>query len=327
MPFQFQAAVREKVKARVALDGPSGAGKTWTALTCATALAGPNGRIAVIDTERGSARLYADTFKFDVLELPMDHRMFSPEVYVGALHAAEKAGYDVVVLDSLSHAWEGKGGALELVDQAVAAQRNGNSYVAWRKITPMHNALVDAMLQSPCHIVATMRSKMDYEQVKDEKTGKTTINKLGLAPIQRSGMEYEFTVVCDMNTDHRLIVSKTRCSLLTDRQVVKPGVEFFKELADWLAGGAEPTPKPVLTEAPKSEVKPEWTLANLIREAQKRYGVSDAEVRAALKAAGFTTFKPEQFIAALTALDTAFIDKRKPVEETEPDFLKAEVEA
>jgi len=91
MSFSFQTAVREQLKARVAIDGPSGSGKTWTSLTCATALAGPNGRIAVIDTERGSARLYADFFKFDVLELPMDHRMFNPEVYVEALHAAEEA--------------------------------------------------------------------------------------------------------------------------------------------------------------------------------------------------------------------------------------------
>ncbi len=328
MPITFQTARREKVKARVAIDGPAGAGKTWTALTCATALA-KGGKIAVIDTERGSARLYADTFSFDVLELPQDDRMFSPEVYVDAIKAAEKTGYAAIVIDSLSHAWEGEGGALAQVDEAAAKIR-GNSYAAWRNVTPMHNKLVGMMLQSPCHIIATMRSKMDYAQI--EENGRKTIKKLGMAPIQRQGMEYEFTIVCDMDVDHRLIVTKSRCAGLADKQAVKPTVDFFTQLADWLDSGDAPAPKPEFP-APETTqqptIKPTWTLANLIKEAQKRYGVTEQEVRDTLKAAGFTTFKAEQYIAALTALDTAFVDKKPKTEEVEPEYLKQpkEVEA
>jgi len=135
------------------------------------------------------------------------------------------------VIDSLSHAWEGEGGALSLVDQAVAASRSGNSYVAWRKVTPLHNKLVDAMLQSPAHIVCTMRSKMEYEQ--REEGGKKQVVKVGMAPIQRAGMEYEFTMVADIDVDHRLIVSKSRMKELADRQMVKPDVKFFR---NWRTG-------------------------------------------------------------------------------------------
>jgi hypothetical protein len=317
MPFTFQTARREKLKARVAIDGPSGAGKTWDMLQCLTALAGPNGKIAVIDTERGSARIYADFFKFDVLELPMDHRGYSPAVYVEAIHAAEDAGYTAIGIDSMSHAWEGVGGALELVDQAVAKSKSGNSYVAWRSVTPLHTKMIDAMLQSPAHIVVTMRSKMDYEQ----KDGKVT--KLGLAPIQRQGMEYEFTFVCDVNVDHLLIVSKSRYADFADRQVMKPDLKFFQELADWLAGGAEPEPRPLpTTEAPKAEIDPSWTLPNLMAVTMKAYGRTEPECRAALKAAGFTKFTPEMYIGAKTALDMAFA--QAPAPEEEPGFLKAE---
>ncbi len=325
MPFQFQTAVREQLKARVAIDGPSGAGKTWDMLVCLTALAGPNGKIAVIDTERGSARLYADFFKFDVLELPMDHRMYSPAVYVEAIKAAEEAGYDAIGIDSLSHAWEGEGGALSLVDQA-AAKNKGNSYVAWRNVTPLQTKLVDAMLQCKAHIVITMRSKMDYEQV--EENGRKVVRKVGMAPIQRAGMEYEFTMVCDVDVDHRLIVSKSRCAQLADRQVVKPDVKFFQELADWLEGGAEPTARPQspTPETQAATVKPEWTLGNLIKEAQKRYQVSEQEVRDALRAAGITKFQPENYIGYLTALDMAFMDRKPKAVEEAPEYLK-EVEA
>jgi len=252
----------------------------------ATALA-DGGKVAVIDTERGSARLYADYFKFDVLELPMDHRNFSPEVYVEAIHSAEDAGYDVIVIDSMSHAWEGEGGALSLVDQAVAASKSGNSYVAWRKVTPLHNKLIDAMLQSPAHIIVTMRSKMDYEQV--DEGGKKTIKKLGMAPIQRAGVEYEFTIVCDMDVDHRLIVSKSRCKDLADRQMVKPDLKFFKVLADWMAGGADapvrasiPTSENSLTAQAMAETKTKdytGTFAQVVAEAQKKYGKSEQEIR------------------------------------------------
>lgn len=240
MNFQFTKATRTRSKLRLALDGPSGSGKTYTSLIAATVMAN-GGRIAVIDTERGSASLYSDKFSFDVLELDT----FSPEVYTRAIHAAEKAGYDVIVIDSLSHAWEGEGGALDLVDQAAARIR-GNSYAAWKDVTPLQRQMVDAMLQSPAHIIVTMRSKMDYVQDKDDK-GKTTIRKVGMAPVQRSGMEYEFTIVCDMDIDHKLIVSKSRCEVVADKVVTRPGDEFFEVIKTWLNEGEAPEQKPMPT--------------------------------------------------------------------------------
>lgn len=263
-------------------------------------------------TERGSARLYADHFTFDVLELPTDHRMFSPEVYVEAIKAAEKAGYDVNVVDSLSHAWEGEGGALSLVDQAAAKNRGGNSYVAWRQVTPLHNKLVDTMLQSTAHVIVTMRSKIDYEQV--EENGRKQVRKLGMAPIQRAGMEYEFTMVCDMDVDHRLIVSKTRCDQFDNRQIVKPDEGFFKTLGDWLEGGAEPAPKPKIEMKIEPPIKPEWTFANLLKYAEKKYGMTDQAVKELLKANGFSTFTADKYIAAQTVIHMANAKPAEPEE-------------
>jgi len=155
----FTRATKKQARLRMALDGPSGAGKTYTGLLSAFALAEATGaRVAVIDTEHASASKYADMFpEFDVLELDE----FSPETYTEAIRLAERVGYGVLLIDSLSHAWDGVGGALEQVDKA-AARNQGNSYTAWRDVTPLHRQMVEAILQSNCHIIATMRSKMEY---------------------------------------------------------------------------------------------------------------------------------------------------------------------
>jgi len=231
--MQFKKAVRTKLKARMAIDGPTGAGKTYTGLIAATAFKG-DGRIAVVDTERGSASLYADIFDFDVMELDY----FDPLKYVEAILAAEKAGYEVLLIDSLSHAWEGEGGALDQVDQQAAKNR-GNSYAAWRTVTPKHRKLVDTILQSDLHVIVTMRSKMEYAMETDSN-GKTTIRKVGLAPVQRSGIEYEFQWVIDMDLDHTAFISKSRAEKLADLVKNKPDVEWFKQFYDWLVKGEEP---------------------------------------------------------------------------------------
>ena len=231
--MQFKKAVRTKLKARMAIDGPTGAGKTYTGLIAATAFKG-DGQIAVVDTERGSASLYADQFAFDVMELDY----FDPLKYVEAILAAEKAGYEVLLIDSLSHAWEGEGGALDQVDQQAAKNR-GNSYAAWRTVTPKHRKLVDTMLQSDLHVIVTMRSKMEYAMETDSN-GKTTIRKVGLAPVQRSGIEYEFTWVIDMDLDHTAFVSKSRADKLADLVQNRPDVKWFEQFYDWLVKGEEP---------------------------------------------------------------------------------------
>lgn len=252
--FQFKKATKKQVKARVAIAGPSGSGKTYTGLVASTALAN-GGRIAVIDTERGSASLYSDYFSFDVLELEPP---FSPKVYKQAIKAAEDAGYGVILIDSLSHAWEGEGGALDLADEATSRQRTPNSYTAWREVTPLHREMVDAMLQSKAHIVATMRSKTEYAIQKED--GKTKILKVGMAPIQRAGMEYEFTVVGDMDIDNKIVISKSRFAPLQSKVQLKPDINFFKPFVDWLNSGdaevkAEPTKPTPQKEQPLTQIE------------------------------------------------------------------------
>lgn len=247
--IEIKKATKSLARGRVALMGPSGHGKTWTSLLLARQLAGPGGRVCVIDSERGSASKYAKDFDFDTIILDS----FSPATYVEAIHAAEDAGHPVIVIDSLTHAWSGKDGALEQVDKAAARSKSGNSYTAWRDVTPMHNALVDAMLQSPAHIIVTMRVKSEYVIEKNEH-GKSVPRKVGLQPIQRDGLEYEFDIVADM-AEKKIVVTKSRCKALDDAVQMRPDEKFFQPFIDWLNDG-EPSAPP----APKPPILPPVTL-------------------------------------------------------------------
>lgn len=227
----FKRATKTQSKLRMALYGVSGSGKTYSALAIATGL---GGRIAVIDTERGSASKYASRFEFDVLDMQPP---FSPASYVQAIKAAEAEGYDILIIDSLTHAWSGTGGALEMVDDAAKRSKSGNTYVAWRDVTPQHTALIDAIVQSRCHVIATMRSKTEYV-IEKNSNGKDMPRKMGMAPIQRKGMEYEFDVVAEMTIENDLIVQKSRCEALTGLIVSKPNGQVSQALRDWLTDGA-----------------------------------------------------------------------------------------
>jgi hypothetical protein len=224
----FKKAIRSQAKARIAIDGPAGAGKTYTALIFASAF---GKRVAVIDTERGSASKYANEFEFDVMELPSYHL----QTYIDAIHEAATEGYPVLVIDSISHAWAGTGGALDMADKS-ASKYQGNRFAAWRDVTPLQNAFIDAMLNYPGHLIVTMRSKMEYAIIEDEK-GKKVPKKMGMAPVQREGVEYEFDVVADMDMDHTFIVTKTRYRELTDVIVKKPDKAFAEQVASYLSEG------------------------------------------------------------------------------------------
>jgi hypothetical protein len=224
-------AVRVGQKARVALAGPSGSGKTWTALEHALVLA--DGQpVLVIDTERGSAGLYADEFEFDTVDWapPYDPRELA------ACIGDNDQGYGCIVIDSLTHFWEGEGGTRDIVD-AAASRAKGNSFAGWKEGTPAQNDMVAALLQARCHVIATMRSKTDY--VLEDRGGKQIPRKVGMAPIQRPGIEYEFTVTADLDQEHTLLVDKSRCSLLAGK-MYKAGhtVEMARVLAGWLATAA-----------------------------------------------------------------------------------------
>lgn len=227
--FSFKRAVKKDELLRMALMGPPGSGKTYSALRIATALGGP---IAVIDSERGSARKYADRFEFDHLDLPRH----SPSDYVEAVRVAEKEGYRVVIVDSWSHAWAGKGGALEMVDEKAAASKSRNSFEAWRTVTPEHNRMVDALVSCKAHLIATLRTKVEYVVEKDER-GKSTPRKVGMAPIQRDGVEFEFDVVGELE-DALMRITKTRCPDL-ERVYREPGENVVDVLRPWLGSSSE----------------------------------------------------------------------------------------
>lgn len=241
--MEIKKAQRMKAKLRMGIAAPSGAGKTYSALLLAFGL---GGKVGLIDTEHGSGHLYAHLGDYDVIEVSAP---YSVAKYTQAIKAFEDAGYQTIIIDSLSHAWAGDGGLLD--KQGKLADRGTNSFAAWRTITPEHNALVDAMLRSPCHIIATMRAKQDYVLETNDK-GKQQPKKVGMAPVQREGMEYEFTVMLDVDMHHIASASKDRTSLF-DGRFFKIGKETGVELLQWLETGvAGPDVKAILDGISKS---------------------------------------------------------------------------
>jgi len=253
----FQKAIKQEAKLRLAIAGPSGSGKTFTALRLAKGL---GGKVAVVDTEHGSASKYADMFDFDVMNMDAP---FHPDRFAQAINEAKAAGYSVVILDSLTHAWNGSGGLLELVDQIAARSNSKNTFAAWKEGTPIYNRLIDSILQSDIHVIATMRTKQDYVLETDER-GKQKPVKVGMNPIQRDGFEYEFDVVLTMDADNTGIVTKTRCSDLTGGVYRQPGEDVAEILKNWLTG------------APREELTLEQA-TELLNSAGVKYGDIDTE--------------------------------------------------
>jgi len=235
----FKKVDRTKNRLRLALEGPAGAGKTYTALRFAFAVAAKEGlRVAVIDSEHHSASLYAgespDGVPWEWDGVQLEH--FAPSNYSLAIREAARAGYGVLVIDSLSHAWMGKGGALDQVDRANSAA--GGRFGAWRDVTPQHNELVDSILRYPGHVICTMRQKTEHVIETDER-GRSKVVRMGLKPIQREGVEYEFTLVCDLDLQHRLTVAKTRCSIVDGQIVSQPSGDWILPVVDWLYQGVD----------------------------------------------------------------------------------------
>lgn len=223
----FKKAERTKTYLKIALVGVSGCGKTYSALLLAKGL---GGKIAMIDTENGSGSLYSNLCEFDICNVEAP---FTTEKYIAAIEEAEAAGYNVLIIDSLSHAWAAEGGLLEQVDKKAAKSSSGNSFTAWRDVTPKHNKLVSSILQAKMDVIVTMRAKTAYEIETNEK-GKKVPVKRGLAPIQRDGLEYEFTVVFDLDKErHYAEASKDRTGLF-DGQIDVINQKTGKMIRDWV---------------------------------------------------------------------------------------------
>ncbi len=234
--MELRKAQKSESKLRVGLAGTSGSGKTYSALLLASGMTSWN-KICVIDTENGSADLYDSLGAYNVITLKAP---FSPERYIEALHAAEQAGMEVIIIDSITHEWDGEGGCLEQVEKL------GGRYQDWGKVTPRHQKFIQAILQSPNHVITTVRKKQDYAMTQDTN-GRLKVEKKGLKEITREGFEYELTLSFDIAQNHLATTSKDRTSLFMDKPDFKITNETGKTLSEWAENGVVPEVKEVKT--------------------------------------------------------------------------------
>lgn len=226
--MKLQAASRKRSKMKMSCTGPSGSGKTMSSLLVAYGLCNNWSKIAVIDTENHSAELYAHLGNYNVLPLTVP---YTPEKYSEAIDVCTDAGMEVIIIDSLTHEWE------YLLDYHSSLQ--GNSFTNWSKVTPRHNDFVQKILQCPSHVIATMRTKQDY--VLSEKNGKMVPEKVGLKTVQRDGMDYEFTLVFDLDIKNNATASKDRTGLFSGKPEQKLSIQTGKLIQDWCNAGADVT--------------------------------------------------------------------------------------
>jgi len=261
LAYEFKKATKTQSKLRLAIFGPSGSGKTFTALRLARGMTEENGsQIAVIDTEFGSASKYADRFVFDVLDLG------EPKVdnLVTAMNAAR--AYDVLIIDSLTHSWKE---LLVQVDQLAKAKYKGNSWAAWSDGTPLQNKMVEAILRFPGHLIATMRTKTEWT-INLDTNGKSSPTRVGLAPEQGKGIEYEFDMLMEISPEHAINVIKDRTGQFQDRIIQDPGEDFGREILAWLDEG-----EPHMAIKTKEDLKAEGA----------KLGLSPAQIGEALRSA------------------------------------------
>lgn len=245
MSATFKKAERKKAKLRLGLTGPSGSGKTYSALLLARQL---GKKIAVMDSENGSASLYTHLCDFDVLELQAP---YTPERFIEGIKAAEEAGYDVLIIDSITHEWSGPGGCLEINEKLAQAKYKGNTWSAWNETTPRHRRLLDTIISSSMHIITTLRSKTETVQGEGKK-----VYKVGMKSEQRDGFEYELSVVLDITHEgHAALASKDRTGMFTDKDPAPITDATGKALLNWLNSGAELKPEPPREQPPVTPTK------------------------------------------------------------------------
>lgn len=227
--MQIQKASRKKAKIKLTVSGPSGSGKTYGSLLIAYGLCGDLSKVCVIDTENSSAELYADLGEYNTLQLTAP---FAPEKFIEAIQLCEKSGIEVIIIDSASHEWDGLGGILD-IHSAIP----GNSFTAWSKVTPRHNAFIQTMLQCQCHVITTVRSKTEY--VISDKNGRQVPEKVGMKGIQKDGYEYDATLAFDLNIQHKAQVSKDRTGLFMGKHDIHLTPEIGRKIKLWCEEGVE----------------------------------------------------------------------------------------
>lgn len=245
MAFEIRKASRKKVKIKMAFEGAAGSGKTTSALKVAKGLCGSWDKIVVIDTENRSAELYSHLGEFSVIEMTP---LFTPERFIEAIKASEKAGFEVIIIDSASAEWIGKGGVLDLHNAMT-----GNSFTNWAKMTPRHQAFIDAILQSPCHVIATLRTKTEYVLV--EKNGKQTPEKVGTKAETRDNLDFEMTIVFSMDAKNNANTSKDRTCLFFGQPQFIPSEATGELIKQWCETGLD---QDVLNEQFEAQVKSDF---------------------------------------------------------------------
>ena len=226
--MKLQKAKRHQVKLRLGLSGASGFGKSYSALLLAFGITNDWSKIAIIDTENGSASLYSHLGDYNVLSLTDP---YSPERYIEAIQTCENDSVEVIIIDSITHEWNGKGGCLQIHEQL------GGRFQDWAKLSPRHQAFIDAILKSKCHIITTTRRKVDYS-LDTSQNGRAKVVKHGTKEITREGFEYELTVNFELiNDKHLAKASKDRTGLFTNKPEFVINASTGKKIIAWCNEG------------------------------------------------------------------------------------------
>lgn len=232
--LELRKAERSQAKLRIGVSAPSGGGKTYSALLMASGMADWN-KIAVIDTENGRGDIYSDLGDYNIITLEAP---FSPERYIEAIKSCEEAGMEVIIIDSISHEWEGQGGCLEINESLANAKYRGNSWSAWNETTPRHRKFIEAIISSTAHVITTVRNKVDTIMTEDKK-----VKKVGIKEITREGFEYEITVNFNIDRDtHKAIPSKDNTRLFEGKDPFVITAETGKQLIEWMKSGKKVKP-------------------------------------------------------------------------------------
>lgn len=279
--MSFKKAAKKEVKLTMGISGPAGAGKTLSALRIARGLVGPHGKIALIDTEGAKANAYADVIEngYDIAQFESPFELDKLE---DTLDEAIEAGYQVIVIDSLSHFYAGEGGILQQVEDE-SVRNGGNGMKAWAYVTPKVNRFLEKLKAMPIHVIVTLRSKTTYEISRNDK-GKVSVQKLGLAPIWKGdSIDFEMDHMLKMTTDHRAIVDKTRLIGLTDKIFDKPDEKLGKQIKEYLTGGivSPIEPEPAVADEPAEEpaekIAPKQQLLSQLEDLAQATGRDIAE--------------------------------------------------
>lgn len=284
MAIQIRKAERSKSKLKVGLSGPSGSGKTYSALLLARGMASSWEKIGIIDTENGSADLYCDLGGYNVVTLDT----FEPKDYIEAIQALEKAGMEVIIVDSITHEWSA---AKDMVDKL------GGRFQDWAKVTPIHDRFIQTILQSKCHVITTVRSKTDYAM--SQEGGKTKVQKVGLKSETRDGFEYELTLSFDINISHLAETSKDRTGMFMDGDPFTISEETGRQLLEWANSGVD--------------------LPSVVRKLAPQKGKTVEQI--------FEAYKVENFDQLTTGQMRAIIDRLNRLPDFDPDKLQKEVES